>query len=123
MINLEQKILGISLKYWILLSIILVCGCYSIRENMTNNKKKIILYWADWCGYSNQFKPIWDDFKKQYTKNDYQIIDINCGKENNQKECRKHNDIEGFPTVIKQSGSRRDIYQGPRSIEGLNKFL
>ena len=123
MINFEQKILGISLKYWILCCVIILIYNYSVKETMANHKRKVILYWADWCGYSNQFKPIWDEFKANYTGDDYDIIDINCAKENNKEKCRKHNDIEGFPTVVKQSGSRRDVYQGPRSIEGLNKFL
>ena len=91
-----------------------------IKFSSPNNKNKLILYYADWCGYSKQFKPIWDQFTKN-TKLDINTEIVNC--DTNKDLCETVN-IRGFPTIIlhKKDGKKIE-YSGNRTIEDLEKFV
>ena len=34
-------------------------------KNALNDGNIMVLYYADWCGYCQQFKPVWEDLKKK----------------------------------------------------------
>ena len=37
-------------------------------KNVLNDGNIMVLYYADWCGYCQQFKPVWEDLKKKMKK-------------------------------------------------------
>ena len=97
-------------------------------HNKQNNQQyniKIYNFYADWCGYSIQFKPIWNKFenKIKLNMNKYNIIDIRGIEESDCTEmCNKYN-IQGFPTIIFDINGKSIIYQGKRTVESLELFL
>lgn len=96
-----------------------------IKKNEQKNNIKIYNFYADWCGYSIQFKPIWADFEKKIKSNinKYNISDIRAIEESNCNDmCNKYN-IKGFPTVIFEINNNPIIYQGERTVESLEAFL
>lgn len=79
----------------------------------------LILGYADWCGHCKQFKPTWDEFKNKYQK----VIDIREVNADKQQNVMKQLEIKGFPTVLLLKDGQRHEYSGPRTVDGLEKFV
>lgn len=94
-------------------------------DNTTDDSKnKIVLYYADWCGHSNNFLPIWKKFINE-CKSEYPnvLIDtIECSGGNSDMCLQKG--IEGFPTVMmyKTDGSSQQ-FNDNRTVEALLSFV
>ena len=88
------------------------------------NNKTLVLFYTNWCGYCQMFKPHYNKLKKIY-KGSVKILDIDCDK--NKRIVNKHN-IEGYPTVrlylngINDHKNFKD-FNKERSIKGLISFL
>lgn len=110
--------LGIAL---VLILILLYCKTRSENfggsSNSAQNNYKLVLYYTNWCGWSQKFLPTWDELKKQVKNVDF--VDIDC--ENNKDQCQN---IPGFPYLVLENVSSNKIqYKGDRTIEDLKKFL
>ena len=89
-------------------------------DNKSDNKAdKLAMYYTNWCGISQQFKPIWDKFCQE-TKTGIDTVSINC--ENN-NICRNFG-IKGYPTVIlhKVNGDNIEFTQN-RTVQDLENFV
>lgn len=88
--------------------------------NQNNNGDKLTLYYTEWCGASQQFKPIWDQFCNQ-NKTGVQTITIDCDK--NSGICQQQS-IRGYPTVLlhKQNGQNIE-FMHQRTVDNLNNFV
>ena len=79
-----------------------------------------VLYYTEWCGASQQFKPIWERFLKE-TKTGIKTATIEC----DQKEgiCRKAG-IRAYPTVIlhKVDGTNVEFLE-QRTVQNLENFV
>jgi hypothetical protein len=110
----------LDLKYFILiiiLAIIIYYYYWGSYENFVNNKKTpvITLYYASWCSACAEFRPIWDNFKKQSNIN---IKEEDCSGNNS---CPN---IPGFPTIILTNSSGQNItYTGDRTVQDLLDFV
>jgi thiol-disulfide isomerase/thioredoxin len=76
-------------------------GFESSCENLENDikeDKKLVLFYADWCGHCKKLKPIWDDAANEA---DNKMIKVNVGdgKPEQKKVMEKYN-IKGFPTIL-----------------------
>ena len=84
--------LGIAL---VLILILLYCKTRSENfggsSNSAQNKHKLVLYYTNWCGWSQKFLSTWDELKKQVKNVDYVAID--CEDKNNKDQCQ---DIQNF---------------------------
>jgi hypothetical protein len=112
--------------------------CYSISEvvikkdlpvkesfNKPDEKQdEIVLYYAEWCGISRAFKPIWDDFKLAATKSnpDLKITEVRC--EGDMQDYCNQKGVEGYPTVYlyKKNGGEL-LYEGNRTKSALLTFV
>ena len=133
---LKKKILNISVLNWLLIILIILIGIFkkTKEEFTTENKtvesekpkvnKKITVYNFNtlWCGYSRQFQPAFDEFKRKNESDNVKIIDVKCDNENNLELCKKY-PLPGFPTVLFVEGDRIAEYQGNRTPEDLTKTL
>ena len=92
-------------------------------ENVSNtgttdtnqNKNRIVLYYANWCGFCKQLFPIWAAFEQRNA--DKIIIEkVDCKS----SKC----DVGGFPTIklYKLNGEVVN-FDGPRTLEGLENFI
>ena len=92
------------------------------KEKM-ENKKRIINYNTEWCGYSKRFQPVWDEFTKQMKSKypDIDVIDMKCDREENDSKCQVP-EVEGYPTVVFYS-DKPYVFSGSRNPEELLKFV
>jgi thiol-disulfide isomerase/thioredoxin len=100
----------------------------------SDNKIKLILYWADWCGICNKIKPNWEN-AKSIIKNDYpeiEIVEINCNDPKIDKCFLYKNgnktNLEGVPTILIRKNNldveyvKNNEFKGDRSVDELLKF-
>ena len=89
------------------------------------NGKKLVLFYADWCGHCKRFKPDWDDLSKEMNKDDKKMVKVNLGGDDSKNEeiMAKYN-VDGFPTVaLLNNGNLQQVYQGERTKSGLKEFM
>lgn len=94
-------------------------------EGMENNDKKtLVLFYADWCGHCKRLAPEWASLENS-NDTDVQLVKIN-GDEN--KELMNKFEVDGFPTIYflprgLSNHTERVQYQGGRTVDELLKFL
>jgi len=87
--------------------------------------KKLVIFYADWCGYCKKIKPMWDKAASERTtmgKSD--MIKVNVGdKTPEQNKLMKKYNINGFPTIVKfEDGKVTGVMSG-RTKEDFLSFL
>ena len=94
-----------------------------VTKNVEN--PTIINYWAEWCGYSRQFNPIWNDFKKSAATKypNLQIADYDVGNDDKRIAVSKKAGVTGYPTVVFFYNGNRYSQGGVRSVDKLNEFV
>ena len=87
-------------------------------------KCSLKLFYADWCGHCQRFKPVFDGelsdaVKKQGIPCKLEKIDCDA----NPEMAKKYN-VKGFPTLIFEN-EKNDVveYQGERTADAIVKFL
>jgi len=85
-------------------------------ESQIKDGKKLVLFYADWCGHCKKIKPDWDDAAKDANKEDKKMIKVNCGggTEKDKELMSKYN-IEGYPTIIIFDDGKPAEYSGKRT--------
>ena len=133
-----------GLPMWLVIAIALVlCGCVfqvakktSSLESFADHssggtKVRAVNYWANWCGWSNKFKPEWDKFAEGCkNKKEYEVVDYDCGNDKDtdvQAKCRASG-VPGFPSVkieyTDKDGKEQSIdYNGERTEAALMKKM
>ena len=94
------------------------------NNNPTNNPTnvKLVLFYADWCGYCKKMKPDWNKFKEKYPNNceEYE-------SENITDDIRKKYTIQGYPTIIVVTfNNGKEIqreFNGERTFNGFVEAL
>ncbi len=110
--NYEQKYLKYKSKYLYLKN-------NKPMSGGGNEKNKIILFKADWCGHCKNFKPTWDAISKQFN-NKYEFIVYDA---DNQTDKFKEYKVDAFPTVLVKNGDNIISYEGDRTFDDFNNFL
>jgi thioredoxin 1 len=93
-----------------------------ISNNISNDKIKVILCSAKWCGHCTHFMPTWKELVELFN-NKFNFImydaDIDTDRENIQKYK-----VTGFPTLlIEKNDEMINKYIGGRSLEELSEYL
>ena len=92
-------------------------------NNIVNDDTVIYNFNTLWCGYSIRFQPIWNEFALNNTNNkNIKIIDVKCDDQRNEQLCSKYS-IEGYPSVIMVKNNVVTNYNGPRTVDDLQKFI
>lgn len=76
----------------------------------------ITLYYAEWCGHCQRFKPEWERLKKT-AKDKYPSITVEDYEQGKNPEVMRKAGINGYPT-IKVNGKE---YNGKRNAEEILK--
>jgi len=142
MISLNDRIYGLSLWSWILITIVLIFFFVQIfftneipdetnkkvtvdnKNNTPNTEKfqnsknvKVYNFNTSWCGWSVKFQPEWTKFeetiKNDFSLDNVQTFDIKCDDPKNEEKCKEF-EVQGFPTVIIEVDGKRGTYNGPR---------
>ncbi|CAK9441549.1 uncharacterized protein LODBEIA_P54170 [Lodderomyces beijingensis] len=103
------------------------------------NYTTIVKFYAPWCGYCQQLKPVWRKLSK-YMNQDAQlginVAALNCDNPQNKPLCSSYQ-IQGFPTLMvfrppkfaKGKPTARgkkhasEVYQGQRTLKAISSFL
>lgn len=107
-----------------------------IKKKISNKviSKKLVLYWANWCGVCQKIKPNWNKAKEilmeKYPK--LKVEEINCDNLDKSKSYILVNgekeSLDGVPTILLRDGvndveyERGDGLKGDRSVDDLVKF-
>lgn len=118
-----------NIKYIIPISIVVIACVYMYSrtcqegfetnptsfEKDTQNGKKLVLFYADWCGHCKTIKPEWNAAAAKVNKNgNNKMIKINVGdaKDENQQQISNAYNIQGYPTILYlDSGKKIDTYK------------
>ena len=101
------------------------CGDHKHRTTGGDGEAKkplvIKLFWVDWCGHCNRFKPVWNKLKKENTL-DVNYEDVNCEKE---KEVAQQEGIQGFPTIrlYDADGNLLEELEGSRDEDNIKNLI
>jgi protein disulfide-isomerase-like protein len=93
-----------------------------LKEGMTDESeflegKKLVLFYADWCGHCKKVKPEWEKAASD-AKGKGNMIKINCGdKDEKSSELMSKYNVEGFPTIIIFDNGTPTEYNGGRKAE------
>ena len=89
-----------------------------LKERYENqqNGKKLLLFYAPWCGASKAFLPTWERLTNELNTETY-----NVDLEEN-KEISNLFNIEYLPTLFLVNGNDKKKYDGDRSYEEILNF-
>jgi thiol-disulfide isomerase/thioredoxin len=88
-----------------------------------DNTVECIMYYTDWCGYSQTALPEWSNFKKKADKkysNKVSIKKVDCDKD--KKTCEAES-VNGFPTIKFKYNGKVEDYDGKRKEKDISSFL
>lgn len=77
---------------------------------------------TEWCGFSQRFQPIWDNFTNLMSSKNIKVLDVKCDDPNNQQLCKQFN-VPGYPFVVLNIDGDLYEYKGPRQVDALVKFV
>ena len=81
--------------------------------------KKVMLFYADWCGHCKTFAPIWEELKKDFDQRGIAHEE----HESSNQEIMDVFDVQGFPTIkIEQAGVVSD-YRGSRDKDSILSYV
>lgn len=66
--------------------------------DLSGDKKYLVYFYADWCGFCKKFKPIWDELKEHYKKKDVSNFELKEFESANKEMMEKYK-IDGYPTL------------------------
>lgn len=93
------------------------------QEVLDVKQNVMVLFYAQWCGHCQAFKPTYEELAKHYAGNkDIRIAMIDA-PENKAKEMPL---IQGFPTVYLYKAGEKETpipYEGDRELKDLIKFV
>lgn len=82
---------------------------------------RLLLFYADWCGYCQKFKPEWEQIVETLKDTPIDAVAIN-GDEN--PDLVKQLNVPGFPFIIVESGNGQMFpYEGERNADAVLHFL
>ena len=88
------------------------------KEEKSANKPKLILYYADWCGYCTQFMPVWNELTTHE-----KMGNVDLAKYNHDSKETQSAGIKGYPTLMLYVGNNSFKYVGDRTIDNIIKFV
>ena len=107
----------------IAITVLLIYKLYQSKfvENF-EEKKELILVFADWCGYCTRFKPTWAEIEDYSKENQtFKATALNADHPQN-KELLEHYKVSSFPTILVRKGTRHKIYEGERTKDQIQSF-
>lgn len=87
---------------------------------LKDDKCTFVLFFADWCGHCQNFKPTYINFANIITFMKVCAVNVDNNKELINKMSKTNFPVKGFPTLlIFKNGKVIEEYRGDRSIKDL----
>ncbi len=80
-------------------------------------KDQVLFFYHPSCGHCIEFKPAWEEVKKQI---DMPCKDINC--QDNPEKCSSYG-IEGYPTILVEKNGKKYEFKDKRTVENVVSFI
>jgi len=71
----------------------------NLDDFLSNDKKQLVLFHADWCGHCIKMKPLWDKIQKERGDDSMMSVHVGKGTDSDKLVMEKYN-IKGYPTII-----------------------
>ena len=125
-----------SIWHYILLAIIIALIIYVLykffkssntpsTEQFTTQDGEIILYYTNWCKFSQMFQPEWNIFEQQASKElpNIKVSKVLC--ENGSDALCTEKGVTGYPTVIlyTNNNNKQFKFNKARKTDELIKFI
>jgi protein disulfide-isomerase-like protein len=88
--------------------------------------KKLVLFYADWCGHCKKLKPTWEEASEELnTKTETKMLKINCSKQDDEQlnDIMSQYKVKGYPTIIIFDDGKATPYEGERTVEAFKEAL
>ena len=84
--------------------------------------KKVIKFFADWCGPCSVYAPAFEKVKQEIQSEQIEFVEINV--ENDPENLAGDYKVRGIPhTVVLQQGAETKARSGGMSIDELKQFI
>ena len=83
----------------------------TLAKAEAKNKPMLVLFYTDWCGYSQKFAPTFDKIAKDRNiKKKFAVAYVNCDNEENRAIMEEYK-VDAFPTlfVVNEFGEKKQI--------------
>jgi thiol-disulfide isomerase/thioredoxin len=95
-----------------------------VREGFNDdNMAKLKLFYANWCGYCTEFKPIFDGELKDLILSSNIPVKLEAIDSDKNKELANKYNISGFPTLILEVNNNLIKYEGKRDARNIIEFI
>ncbi len=87
--------------------------------------KKLVWFYADWCGHCKTMHDSWDKAADKVNTGDKHMIKVNVGNSKDTKHTEISNKygINSFPTILLlENGNKVKEYNNKRSTDGFIQF-
>jgi len=81
---------------------------------------KVELYYAEWCGHCQRFKPEWAKLKEELEKKGMKWAEYESEKDGQKME---EENIKGFPTIVIIMNGKKNEYNGQRTASDIMSFV
>jgi thiol-disulfide isomerase/thioredoxin len=90
--------------------------------NLNSKKCAFVLFYADWCGHCQSFKPEYQKFARKAVFIDVFLVNVDTNKQllSNIEQSNSPFKISGFPTIwMYKHGNLVGEYSGNRTVKDL----
>jgi thiol-disulfide isomerase/thioredoxin len=106
-----------------LISLVLLYLYFSGKNDINFNLgpgKVIVLYFAPWCKFCVEFKPVWEELKGR-VGDGVRFMEVDGS---DHPELMKFMNVRGFPSIVMyKDGKEISRYAGKRTLESLIEFI
>ena len=88
--------------------------------------KKLVLFYADWCGHCKKIHPAWDEAASQVNTDGVKMAKVNCGDSDNSSHAAiaKKYKVDGYPTIhLLNNGKIESEYEGGRDSSDFVSYI
>lgn len=96
----------------------------NFNQNVASGKK-LVWFYADWCGHCKTMHDSWDKAADKVNTGDNHMIKVNIGnsKDDNHTAISNKYGINSFPTILLlENGNKVKEYNNKRTTNGFIKF-
>lgn len=96
-----------------------------ISKVLENGDSVFLKLHADWCGYCKKLLPEWEKLEKisRINGKNVHIVEIEENDSDMKNYVEKYGNIDGFPTIVFMTKSKKMDYPGSRTFDDMKEFL